>query len=122
MVLIDTSVWISLFRKRESDLGLKMWSLLHDNLIAICGQVLVEYVGGFRNEIERKNQEKKMLLFPFLDSPLQVYRIACSLMAKYPRLGASDSIIAATAMHHKALLFTLDKDFSVLEPEGLKLF
>ncbi len=122
MVLVDTSVWISLFREKDTDLGQRMYLLVSSNQAALCGQIWVEYLGGFRSEDVRKTHEAHLGSFPFLEISQLAYRKAAVLLAKHPRLGAGDAIIAATALEHKVSLFTLDKDFKELTAEGLILF
>lgn len=68
MVLVDTSIWIGLYRQKNSH-----------------------------------------------------YQLAAELLARFPRLGAGDAIIAATAINSNTPLLTFDKDYSVLEKEGLQL-
>jgi len=99
-----------------------MWALVTANEAAFCGQVWVEYLGGFRKEADRKTHEKSLRSFPFLETTREAYEKAAHLLAKHPRLGAGDAIIAATALMTKASLFTLDKDFQELALEGLVLF
>ncbi len=122
MVLVDTSVWINLYRKESTQIGQKMWSLVADNLAALCGQIWVEYLGGFRKEEERKKHEKALVNFPFLETSKKAYQMAANLLAQYPRLGPGDAIIAGTAITTGAALFSLDKDFKLLSSEGLTLF
>lgn len=122
MVLVDTSVWIALYRKQEADLGRKMWALVADNQAALCGQIWVEYLGGFRKEVERRQHEQSLRSFPFLETSREAFEMGADLLAKHPRLGSGDAIIAATAITNKFPLFTLDRDFSVLNAEGLDLF
>ncbi len=122
MVLIDTSIWIALFRNSNSEVGQKMWLLTAENKAALCGQVWVEYIGGFRKPEERKKHQAGLKIFPFLETPQAAYQKASDLLAEHPRLGAGDAIIAATALHHKIPLFTLDKDFQELIKDGLSLY
>lgn len=122
MVLIDTSIWISLFRKNEENLGKKILSLVADNQAALCGQVWVEFLGGFRKQAVRKFHEKSLINFPFLETTRQAFHMAADLLGDYPHLGAGDAIIAATAMVNDAALLTLDKDFFSLSKSGLRLF
>ena len=122
MVLIDTSVWIALFRKEKNDIGQKMWTLVAENQASICGQIWVEYIGGFRKEAERQKHEKALKAFPFIEETRAAFEKAAALLARYPCLGPGDAIIAATAITSKTPLFTLDKDFSRLGDEGLLLF
>ena len=47
MVLVDTSIWIALYRKRGVEIGQKIWMLAARNEAAISGQIWVEFLGGF---------------------------------------------------------------------------
>lgn len=122
MVLVDTSVWISLYRKERTEIGQKIWVLTAANQAAICGQVWVEYIGGFRRRPDRLEQARTFRSFPWLETTRETYERAADLVAEYPRLGFGDALIAATAILTKSELFTLDRDFLILASEGLKLF
>jgi predicted nucleic acid-binding protein len=122
MVLVDTSVWIALFRTKESALGQKLWMLAARNEAAVSGQVWVEFLGGFRQQAVRRAYQDKLRAFPFLDTSRAAYELAVELFAAHPHLGAGDAVIAATAITTGAALFTLDQDFAVLGPLGLVLF
>lgn len=122
MVLVDTSIWISLFRKESDSLGQKMWSLTAGNQATVCGQVWVEYIGGFRKDSDRARHAKGFKTFPYLETPREAYELAADLLARHPRLGPGDAIIAATAISAKCPLFTTDSDFRALQKEGLLLF
>lgn len=121
MVLIDTSVWIGLFRGRNSELGERMWSLVAANLAAVCGQVYVEFIGGFREQKLRTEYGKLLDGFPFLETGKQACQRAADLVARFPQLGSGDALIAATALEHRISLMTVDKDFLALKSEGLIL-
>jgi len=121
MVLIDTSIWISLFRKENKEIGQKMWGLTVANQAAICGQVWVEYIGGFRKDAERTKHAKAFKAFPYLETSRSACEFAAELLAKHPRLGPGDAIIAATAISQRCPLFTMDADFQALLKEGLSL-
>ena len=41
MVLVDTSIWINLCRKKTPEIGQKIWTLVGRNDAAVCGQVWV---------------------------------------------------------------------------------
>ncbi len=122
MVLVDTSIWISLFRKQDTELGQKMWLLVSSNEAALCGQVWVEYLGGFRSADLRKKHEAYLQAFPFLETSKKTFEMAAHLLAQHPRLGAGDAIIVATAIEYKVPLYTLDKDFKDLSSRGLLLY
>lgn len=122
MVLIDTSVWIGLYRKRSHPLGELLWTLVGRNDAAICGQVWLEFIGGFQRETERKAYAEFLAAFPWLETPREVYTIAAEWLARHPPLGPGDAIIASTAVAHRATLLTTDGDFSALTRYGLLLY
>lgn len=122
MVLIDTSIWIQLFRQRGTPFGEAIVQLTVYNRAVICGQVLVEFIGGFRNKEKRKEFKTAFLKFPFLETSQSAYELATELLGDFPRLGSGDAIIAATAITHDIPLLALDHDFSELVSRGLQLF
>lgn len=123
MVLLDTSIWIQLFRQKESSLGGQVSILVARNEAAICGQVLVEFIGGFRKPEMRREFGGPFEKFPFLDTPQKGCRLAAEILGNHPQLGSGDAVIAATALYHKVPLMTLDKGFRVLEDlYGLEIF
>lgn len=122
MVLIDTSIWIALFRKQRAEMGEKIWMLAARNEAAVAGQIWVELLGGFRDRSIRSDYEEKLRAFPFLETTRTAYDLATDLLAAHPRLGAGDAIIAATAISSGASLWTADRDFQELSSDGLRLF
>lgn len=122
MVLVDTSIWIGLFRKRNAEIGQKIWMLAARNEAAVAGPIWVEFLGGFRQEPVRKAYEEKFRAYPFLVTTRKAWDLAADLLAAHPRLGSGDAIIAATAITSDAALWTTDKDFDVLRDRGLRLF
>jgi len=122
MVLVDTSIWIALYRKQRSEDGEKMWMLAARNEAAVAGQIWVEFLGGFREPSIRNAYAEKLRAFPFLETTRAAYDLAADLLAAHPRLGAGDAIIAATAISSHAPLWTADRDFHELTSDGLRLF
>ncbi len=121
MVLVDTNIWIQLYHTKETSVGELLWALVAKNEAAVCGQTWVEFLGGFRKEEERKHFEKSFHAFPFIETSREAFQLAADLLAKHPRLGSGDAIIAATAITTESYLMTLDKDFQPLTREGLLL-
>jgi hypothetical protein len=66
VVLVGASVWISLYRRRRSEIGERMWRLVARGDAAICGQIWVEFIGGFRCSPERQRMVAGLRWFPFL--------------------------------------------------------
>jgi predicted nucleic acid-binding protein len=122
MVLVDTSIWISLYRQQTATIGQQLWMLAARNEAAVSGHICVEFLGGFRKAAERSVYMDKLRSYVFLDTTRDAYDLAAELLAKHPRLGAGDAIIAATAITSHAALFTIDRDFDALTAHGLRLF
>jgi predicted nucleic acid-binding protein len=122
VVLVDTSIWISLYRRREATIGERIWMLVARNEAAVSGQISAEFLGGFRESSVRQSYGEKLGAFPFLDTTRAGYALAAEFLVLCPRLGAGDAIIAATAVTAGASLWTLDQDFTLLVPHGLTLF
>lgn len=122
MVLVDTSVWIGLYRKQDAELGQKLWILAARNEAAVSGQVWVEFLGGFRKLSLRHEYRDKLNAYPFLETTRPAYDLAVELQAAHSRLGAGDAIIAATAITTHSALFTTDGDFDALVEHGLILY
>lgn len=122
MVLVDTSIWISLYRQQSAAIGQQLWMLAARNEAAVSGQIWVEFLGGFRKAAERRAYVDKLRSYVFLDTTRDAYDLATELLATHPRLGAGNAIIAATAITSRAPLFTIDRDFDALTAAGLQLF
>ena len=122
MVIVDTSIWISLYRKRNAEIGQMIWMLTARNEAAVMGQIWVEFLGGFRDRSARTAYAEKFRAYPFIETTRGAFDLAAELLAAYPRLGAGDAIIAATAITSDAALWTVDTDFDDLVSEGLALY
>jgi len=122
VVLVDTSIWIALYRRRTAEIGQKIWMLAGRNEAAVAGQIWVEFLGGFRQRTTRLDYEEKLRAYPFLETTRTAYDLAAGLLAAHQRLGAGDAIIAATAITSGAALWTADRDFDELTTDGLLLF
>ncbi len=122
MVIVDTSIWISLYRKENKPISEFLWSLVSKNEAAVCGQIWVEFLGGFKDDRKRESYQNYFENFMFLNTQYKAYVLAAQFLAHYPKLGSGDAIIAATAITEKTPLFSLDKDFKILIQHGLELF
>lgn len=122
MVIVDTSIWISLYRRRNAEMGQMIWALTARNEAAVTGQIWVEFLGGFRDRATRAAYAEKLRAYPFVETRKSAYDLAAELLAHHPRLGAGDAIIAATAITSDVALWTIDTDFNDLAPDGLELY
>ena len=122
MVIVDTTIWISLYRKKNAEIGQKIWMLTARNEAAVTGQIQVEFLGGFRDRSMRTAYADKFRAYPFIETGRPAFDLAVELLAAHPRLGAGDAIIAATAITSGAALWTQDTDFDELSSDGLHLY
>jgi predicted nucleic acid-binding protein len=121
LVLVDTSVWISLYRQKVTALGDYLAYLVARNEAAICGQILVEFLGGFKKPGEFARYRGNLDGFPFLPTPADAFWIAAGWSARHRGISTGDAIIAATAHVAEATLLTRDRAFAILERQGLRL-
>lgn len=119
MLLVDTSVWIEVFR-RAPRLRLEEVTDLDD--VVTCLPVVQEVLQGFRDETAFRNAREAMLALPIVESPLgqSVFEDAVSLYRSARRAGLTirsgvDCLIAACAIRNGLTVLHHDRDFGLLE-------
>lgn len=125
--LIDSSIWIRLFRKRlNQDMADRVDRLLAERLAAVNGFIGLEVVSGANNEREYKQSGDNL-------AALQQLTISESTWTRAARLGydlrrrglpnrSADLLIAASAIEHGAVLMHADTDFDrIAEHSELKV-
>jgi predicted nucleic acid-binding protein len=115
VVLVDTSVWIEIFRK-TSKLQLENWVDFDD--IVTCLPVIQEVLQGFDSEPAFMRARESMLALPIVESPLRVdvYVQAVDLYRTARRSGFTirsgvDCLIGACAIRHQLEVLHRDRDF-----------
>ena len=118
MVLVDTSVWIEVFR-RPSRLTLASVTDLEE--VVTCLPIVQEVLQGFRDERAFGVARDAMLAFPIVESPLrwEVFDEAIRLYRGARRAGytvrsAADCLIAACALRHGLTVAHHDRDFDAI--------
>ena len=118
MVLVDTSVWIEVFRKPSR---LEIESVVPLDEIVTCLPVIQEVLQGFLDERAFRVAREAMFAFPILESPLTgaVFEEAAQLYRTARRAGVTvrssvDCLIAACAIRHGLPVLHDDRDFSLL--------
>ena len=118
MILVDTSVWIQVFRARRP-LDLEATVDLDD--VVTCLPIVQEILQGFREENAYRRARDAMLSFPIVESPLgsDVFLDAVGLYRAARRGGRTirssvDCLIAACAIRHDLEVLHRDRDFAVL--------
>jgi predicted nucleic acid-binding protein len=118
VVLVDTSVWIEVFRK-ESRFQLE--SIVATDDVVTCLPVIQEVLQGFRDERAFTLARDAMLSFPIVESPLKtgVFVEATNLYRAARRAGLTvrsnvDCLIAACAIRNGLTVLHNDRDFDVI--------
>ena len=118
MILVDTSVWIEVFR-RPSTLHLE--SLVEFDDIVTCLPVVQEVLQGFNSEPAYVRARESMLALPIVESPIGQQRFleAVDLYRMARRQGLTirsgvDCLIAACAIRHQLEVLHRDRDFDAL--------
>lgn len=116
MILVDTSVWIDFFSPSPGLGGGELRRMIEEvEPFALTGLVVTEILQGLRRDVPR--MEHFLSLWDMLE-PLgfSTYREASAISRLAKSRGISlttvDTLIAAIAIEHHAILFTLDKDFT----------
>jgi predicted nucleic acid-binding protein len=118
VVLVDTSVWIEVFRKGTR---FQLESVVATDDIVTCLPVLQEVLQGFRDERAFALARDAMLSFPIVESPLgtEVVLEAAHLYRTARRAGLTvrsgvDCLIAACAIRHRLTVLHRDRDFDLI--------
>jgi predicted nucleic acid-binding protein len=118
VVLVDTSIWIEVFRK-PSRVDLEAAVPFDD--IVTCLPVMQEVLQGFRDELAFTRARESMQAMPILESPLRldVFLQAADLYRSARRAGYTirsgvDCVIAACAIRHRAEVLHHDRDYDAL--------
>ena len=118
MVLVDTSVWIEVFRKPSK---LKLDQLVEFDEIVTCLPVIQEVLQGFRDERAFQTAQAAMHALPVVESPMgrAVFDDAVGLYRAARRAGLSirsgvDCLIAACAVRNGLTVLHRDRDFHQL--------
>jgi len=114
-VLIDTSVWIEFFRKRESPVSLNIREWLKLNQVYYTGPIVVELYQGAKTTKEIQIINQLLDTIHYVDITREHYHHAGLTSQKAARDGkifsTIDMIIAAVAHDENLSLFSLDHHF-----------
>ena len=131
MTLVDTSVWIEIFRK-PARLRLELVTDLDDVVTSL--PIVQEVLQGFADERAFKQARESMLALPIVESPLDEagFLEAAQLYRSARRAGltirsSTDCLIAACAIRHHLTVVHVDRDYdhlatvSTLQSRRIKL-
>lgn len=122
MIFIDTSIWISYFRKKDPSLNEKLDSLLDQAEIALAIPVQIELLFGTRkNELASLKRVLLALpvIYPTQNSWLILENWILKTIQGKEQFGFADLLIAAIAAENKGQIWSLDHDFKRMEKLNL---
>lgn len=118
MILVDTSVWIELFRKGSR---LHPGNAFDIEEAVTCLPVVQEVLQGIGDEMRYRIAREAMLALPIVESPMgtDVFERAVELYRLARRQGLTvrssvDCLIAACAIRHDLTVLHRDRDFAAL--------
>jgi len=118
MFLVDTSVWIEVFRRPSR---FELGSVADLDEVVTCLPIIQEVLQGFREEHAFRVAREAMSALPILESPLsrEVFEEAAQLYRTARRSGVTvrsgvDCLIAACAIRHGVTVLHVDRDFTLL--------
>jgi predicted nucleic acid-binding protein len=118
MTLVDTSIWIEVFRRPRP---LDLTAVVELDEIVTCLPVVQEVLQGFRDERAYRLARDAMLSLPTVESPLasDVVLEAVGLYRAARSRGLTvrssiDCLIAACALRHDLDVLHRDRDFDVI--------
>lgn len=114
-VLVDTSVWIEFFRKRESSISLRLREYVKLNQTCYTGPIAVELYQGAKTERETHVIDRLLETIDYVEINREHYFLAGRTSQMAARRGkifsTIDMIIAVLAHAENLLLFSLDHHF-----------
>jgi len=118
MTLLDTSVWIQVFRQHNP---VDLESVVPFEEIVVCLPVIQEILQGFRDEQAFRVARDSLLAIPCVESPLDqnLFSRGCRPLPPRPSrrvhrpLGV-DCLIAACAIRNDLVVIHQDRDYSAL--------
>lgn len=118
MVLVDTSVWIEVFRKPAK---FRLESTVDFDEVVTCLPVVHEVLQGFHDDGAYVLARDAMLALPTVESPLrrEIFLEATELHRRARRTGRTvrsgvDCLIAACAIRNSLAVLHRDRDFESL--------
>ena len=118
MILVDTSIWIAVFRRKNP---YRIEDAIEFDEIITCLPVIQEILQGFREERAYRTARNAMLALPIIESPMEesLFLEAAELYRSARRRGFTirssvDCLIAACALRHNVPVLHRDRDYNSL--------
>jgi predicted nucleic acid-binding protein len=119
MLLIDTSVWIKLFRNSDGDFKQTLIEAIDGQDYYLSRFTQTELLQGSRNEREWTELNSYLSTQDYIDPGTQSWSHAARIYYELRRQGITvrntiDCLIAASAIEHDLLLLHDDRDFEAI--------
>lgn len=120
-ILVDTSAWIEFFHTPRSPCGQTMDVLLGEGRVCTTPLVMVEVMTGARDRAAFERLRTDFQALPRVDPPPALWEDMPGVRWRLKQAGVGgvsipDLIIAMTAMAHRKVILTLDRDFWRMRP------
>jgi predicted nucleic acid-binding protein len=116
LILVDSSVWIDFLSSSPGPAARDLRRMIAEaGPLAITGVVITEILQGLTRDVAQV--ERLLAMWELLEpSGIPTYGEAAAIFRQARAKGITvttiDALIAAIAIEHRAVVFTLDKDFS----------
>jgi predicted nucleic acid-binding protein len=125
-VLVDTSVWIEFFRRREPYHNI-VTQLIDNEQVVCCGIILAELMQGAKSDRDLAVLDDFLQVFTFIPETAGLWaaagRLSFKLRRKGVTVGLSDCFIAVAAASSNVQVATLDSHFDALhKPAGITIY
>jgi predicted nucleic acid-binding protein len=121
VIVVDTSVWVSALRHPQSNHAATLGRLLDADEVALPLLVRIELVAGVARR-DRAALARGLSALPILrpadDTWHLIERWVSTAAERGQRFSVTDLLIAGLASELGALVWSLDEDFSRMEPLG----
>lgn len=127
MVIVDTSIWIELFR-RDGDPAAKLalGHLIKSRKASLCGPVKMEILGGVVSS-RQQAMRQKLDLYPFVPENGGIWTRSAENYSQLRAAGITapwnDILISTIALASDFRIYAADKHFQLMAPIlGLRLY
>jgi predicted nucleic acid-binding protein len=117
VILVDTTVWVDLFKARNTPQVRRLESLIQESIdICVCGVILAEVLQGIRKDEEYQRTLSRLDSLLYLPMGRHTFIKAADLYRALRRKGITvrkpvDCMIAAVALEYGVALLHNDRDF-----------
>lgn len=118
-VLVDTSVWVNLFRDQTNSVARSVQAIVSDNEIALTRFTQMELLQGTLNEQDWFTLSSYLEVQNYLEANHDTWRDAARIYYELRTQGQTvrspiDCCIAQLAIEHRVLLVHEDRDFETI--------